>query len=270
MLETTTTYYEDESMFHGFIPRIMGTRFDALLIHPDRTQTGQLWSLISNELERLDHMLNRFNPRSEVAQLNNGLLSCQPVQVSEELWTMLQLSFSYYQQTFHLFDITLKDFSQINFHAHRFISSNQENLSLDFGGFAKGYALKKIKEILLAAHIQHAFIDFGNSSILGIGHHPYGDCWKVSFLNPYNQTPLKEFELRDTALSTSGNTQQYTGHIIHPLTGIYDEQRKASTITSDDPLEAEVLSTVWMIADEDQRQRLSENFKHIQGTIYTL
>lgn len=82
--------------------------------------------------------------------------------------------------------------------------------------------------------------------------------------------PLSEFDLKDTALSTSGNTRQYTRHIINPLTGIYDEQRKASTIVSEDPLDAEVLSTVWMIANEQQREQINTNFKNIKGTIYTL
>lgn len=269
MLETQSTYYENESMFHGFICRIMGTRLDLLLIHPDSALVRSLWQAITGKLEQLENMLNRFNPESEVALLNKQL-SRNPLQVSEELWTMLLLCRQYYEKTLSLFDITLKDFSQINFHNNRKISSNQQGLSLDFGGFAKGYALKKIKEMITAENIQDAFIDFGNSSIMGIGHHPYGDCWKVSFLNPYDQSPLNEFDLKDIALSTSGNTQQYTGHIINPLTGIFDEQRKASTILSADPLDAEILSTVWMIADEKQREQICRNFKEIQGTIYTL
>ncbi|MDD3038346.1 FAD:protein FMN transferase [Bacteroides sp.] len=256
-------------MFHGFINHIMGTRFDILLIHTDPTLADKLWSAIVNELECLEKMLNRFNPQSEVALLNKHL-SANKTQISPELWSMLQLCRQYYEQTLHLFDITLKDFSQVNFHSDCFISSNHPDLSFDFGGFAKGYALKKIRKMIVCANVKDAFVDFGNSSIIGIGHHPYGDCWKVSFLNPYSQTLLREFDLLNMALSTSGNTRQYTGHIINPLTGIYDEQRKASTIVSEDPLDAEVLSTVWMIANEQQREQISTNFNNIKGTIYTL
>lgn len=75
-----------------------------------------------------------------------------------------------------------------------------------------------------------------------------GDCWKVSLQNPYTQQTLDEFCLTDNTLSTSGNTEQYTGHIINPLTGIYNEQKKVTSILSDNPLDAEILSTVWMIA----------------------
>lgn len=269
VLETKTNYYENESMFHGFIPYIMGTRFDMLLIQSNLAHLNQLWLDIVNELERLNKILNRFDPASEVAQLN-ARVPQTPLQVSEELYTILQLCRHYYEKTFYLFDITLKDFSRIEFQNDGKVSFSTSSLTLDFGGFAKGYALKRIKEILLQGGIQHAFVDFGNSSILGIGHHPYGNCWKVSFQNPYDQQTLNEFNLKDTTLSTSGNTSQYTKHIINPLNGTYNEERKASTILSADPLDAEVLSTVWMIADEGQRERIRENFKNIEGTIYTL
>ena len=249
MLETRCKYYENEAMFHGFIPHIMGTRFDILLIHSDIDRLNTLWADIAYELERLDKILNRFDPHSEVSKINNHA-SQSKIQISKEMKSILQLCSYYYETTSHLFDITLKDFSQIQLHEHSYISFTSPDISLDFGG--------------------DAFANFGNSSILGIGHHPYGDCWKVSFLNPYNQSLLKEFDLQDTALSTSGNTLQYTGHIMNPLTGIFNKQRKASSILSPDPLEAEILSTVWMIANEQEQKKISEKFNNIQATLYNL
>lgn len=269
MLETRCKYYKDEAMFHGFIPHIMGTRFDILLIHSDIDRLNTLWTNIIKKLEQLDKILNRFDPYSEVSQINSHT-SQSKIQISTEMESILQLCSYYYETTSHLFDITLKDFSKIQFHNQQHISFISPDISLDFGGFAKGYALKKIKKIIEQENVSHAFINFGNSSILGIGHHPYGDCWKVSFLNPYNQSLLKEFSLRDTALSTSGNTFQYSGHILNPLTGIFNEQRKASSILSSDPLEAEVLSTVWMIADEQEQKKISGKFNNIETTLYNL
>ena len=269
MLETRCKYYKDEAMFHGFIPHIMGTRFDILLIHSDAERLNGLWYHIINELERLDKILNRFDPHSEVSGINKHALQSY-IQISKELEEILQLCQYYYENTFHLFDITLKDFSKIQIHDHQRISFASSTISLDFGGFAKGYALKKIKRFIEQENVNHAFVNFGNSSILGMGHHPYGDSWKVSFLNPYNQSLLNEFNLQNTALSTSGNTLQYTGHIMNPLTGLFNEQRKASSIISTDPLEAEILSTVWMIVNKEQQQLLTENFKDIQATLYDL
>lgn len=257
-------------MFHGSIPHVMGTRFDLLLIYPCCDSAQRLWEAVVCELERLEKLLNRFDPQSEVSQLNNHLSQGKSFQMSEEMATILDLCRQYYERTLHLFDITLKDFSQLQFHNNRHISSDRQDISLDFGGFAKGYALSKIQKMVTAAGIADAFIDFGDSSITGLGHHPYGDCWKVSFLNPYNQSPLNEFNLKDSSLSTSGNTAHYTGHIVHPLTGIRNQERKACTIVSTNPLEAETLSTVWMIADEQQQEQLYQNFDNITGNTYLL
>ena len=74
MLETGCKYYKDEAMFHGFIPHIMGTRFDILLIHSDAERLNGLWCHIINELERLDKILNRFDPHSEVSGINKHAL----------------------------------------------------------------------------------------------------------------------------------------------------------------------------------------------------
>ncbi len=269
MLEAETKYYVSESMFHGFIPHIMGTRFDILVIHPDTDRINRIWLTLTDELERLDKMLNRFDAHSEIARINSRL-STTPICISEELEEILCLCRYYYEKTFHLFDITLKDFSCLQ-HADKLnIYSTTSPLSLDLGGFAKGYALKKIRHLLLQEDIEHAFIDFGNSSILGMGHHPYGDCWKVSLLNPYTQMPLGEFKLRNEALSTSGNTFRYSGHIINPTTGVYNGQRQTATIVATDPLDAEVLSTVWMIASETEQKEISKNFDNVKGTLYML
>ena len=71
-------------MFHGFIPHIMGTRFDILLIHSDIDRLNTLWADIAYELERLDKILNRFDPHSEVSKINNHA-SQSKIQISKEL-----------------------------------------------------------------------------------------------------------------------------------------------------------------------------------------
>lgn len=101
MLETITKYYDNESMFHGFIPHIMGTRLDMLIIHSSPDRLNHIWSDITNELEGLDKLLNRFDPASEVARLN-ALQPQAPILISKELENILQLSQYYYENTLHL------------------------------------------------------------------------------------------------------------------------------------------------------------------------
>lgn len=99
-------------MFHGFIPHVMGTRLDILMIHSNLPLLNMLWAHITDELERLDKMLNRFDATSEVSKLNSHTQQ-DSVSVSAELEDILRSCQYYYEKTLHLFDITLNDFSQI-------------------------------------------------------------------------------------------------------------------------------------------------------------
>ena len=61
-------------------------------------------------------------------------------------------------------------------------------------------------------------------------------------------------------MSTSGNSPSYSGHIVHPVTGKPNHDRKLISVVSPDPLDAEVLSTATMIATDDEISRINDKF----------
>jgi len=87
-----------------------------------------------------------------------------------------------------------------------------------------------------------------------MGHHPFGDAWTVSIENPFvtGQT-VDEISLHDAALSVSGNTPSYSGHIVHPKSGKPEVEQKLVSVLIHDPLDAEVLSTTFLIASESEK-----------------
>lgn len=270
-IDTGGTYYESSKMFHGSLQNIMGTRFDILIIGQNKLKSQEIWNDIVFELQRFDRIFNRFDSTSETSKINRKAV-LEPVHVSLEMWTILKSCRQYNIRTLGLFDITLDDFSKVLLdereHSVIFL---KEDISLDFGGYAKGYALAKIKDLIHQAGVKHCFIDFGNSSILGMGRHPYGDAWKVSIENPYNHDEvLDEISLKDEALSVSGNTPAYTGHIVRPASREAMKERKVLSITSKEPLEAEILSTAFMVATREEKKYLSENFEIINIIEYSL
>ena len=270
MTTTSLAYYPEAALYHGNIPHVMGTRFNMLFVCHDEATARSYWTDATAVLERLERMLNRFDPESETAAMNRRIAAGKPSPASQEMAHILRLCREYHERTLGLFDITLADLSQLELSPEGMVTPRREGLSVDFGGFAKGYALEQLRQAARRAGIGHAFIDFGNSSIAGMGHHPYGDCWKVSFPDPYSGRVLEEFELRDESLSTSGNTPGYTGHIVTPRTGTPNRERKACTVVARNALDAEVLSTVWMIADTRQQKLISEDFNHIIANTYLL
>ncbi len=267
MIEDRTDWHEDESLFHGAVSRVMGTRLEALIVHSDKDMLSGLWQDMVSLLEAMDRIFDRFVPESEVSGINAR--SQAAVDISPVMEDALRLCLDYYDRTMHLFDVAIGNFSDISVCPGKAVFRNP-SARLDFGGFAKGYALRSVRRLLVENGVTDAFIDFGGSSIIGMGHHPYGDCWRVGLDSPWSGARLRDFSLMDTSLSTSGNTRFYSGHIVNPMTGASNRKRMVATAVAEDPLDAEVLSTVWMIADREQMRQISERFGEFEADIYEL
>lgn len=267
-MEQGYTYDETEGLFHGWIPRVMGTRFEMLVLHSDKEALTSLWERLVKQFEAWEQVLNRFEPTSEVSRVA-ALAEGESIEVSPTLAALLQEARRYHRLTEGLFDSTLGRCPLPEVREGR-ITRRGAAMALDFGGIAKGYALRWLSEQFAGAEIRQAFVDFGRSSILGVGHHPYGDCWQVEVLNPYTGGVAGCVSLRDEALSTSGNTPEYAGHIVRPDSGEACREHQLAVVKSRDPLDAEVLSTVWMIATEEEQTRIYDRFEGIEVVIYKL
>lgn len=266
-MQVTTTYYNfysSSSLFHGSILKIMGTRLDVVIIVEDLASGVRIWDGLVAEVKSLDELLNRFSANSEITKINHQA-SQQPVAVSDELWEILIDCKLYHKLTLGLFDISLRNFDKVELHTEqKTVFFKNSDINLDFGGFAKGYAIEKLKARLLNEKITQAFINFGNSSIGCIGTHPYGENWSVSVENPFNPTQiLGEVLLKDNCLSVSGNTPANSKHIIHPETGKYVEGKKITCISTTNAAIAEVLSTTFLLTTSQEKSVIRENFANI-------
>lgn len=263
----TTEYSAPERLFHGHMPLVMGTKLDLISVGVGQDSMESVWKRLCSEASEMDALLNRFVDDSEVGRLNKAS-NIRNQSVSDSLMQVLKLSLEYRDRTSGLFDVACGRLSEIQVEEDGRVSlfGNQ----LDFGGFAKGYFLRRCKEILAEHGVEDAFVDFGNSGILGIGRHPCGDCWKVGVVNPYTHAVISEVALYGQALSISGNSPAYSGHIVNPITGERMEGRKLVAVKAADALDAEVLSTALMIASEDSRDGILENFPGAEYKIFNL
>ena len=70
--------------------------------------------------------------------------------------------------------------------------------------------------------------------------------------------------------SGSGKTATRTEQIVDPRSGLRNAARMMAAVVAADPLDAEVVSTAWMIADEEQKRRIARNFDGLAACTYTL
>ncbi len=247
----------------------MGTRLEMILVGLPRTGAWPLWERIRRDAAAMEAVFDRFDPSSEVALVNASGDPDGGVELGGILADAVTEAMEYWKRTGCLFDITRG--------AGECLSLREGNrlllrgADLDFGGFAKGYLLRRIRDLLREEGVGNAFVDFGSSAILALGSHPHGDCWSVDVSDPFHAGEvLARVELRDRALSTSGNLPGYAGHIIHPRTGVPCRERKVVTVVAEDPLDAEVLSTALMVASPAEETLLRDHFPDADMQIHEI
>ena len=247
-----SNYYPESGLFHVSIPLLMGTRMDVLLLGHDRHSLETIWEDIERKLRMIEKMLNRFDAESETAKVNQTA-SFSPVRLSDTLWDILLDCRRYYEETDGFFDITKSDFRNIIFmETTHSVLFSKNDVMLDFGGYGKGYALKCMQIHLDKAGIKQALINFGSSSVLALGAHPYGDSWPVGIEDPSNGMSLLNLYLRDLSLSVSGNTPARISHILNPKTAELITGERMVAIVADDPVDAEALTTAWIASGMEE------------------
>lgn len=254
----SSRYYGDQCLFHGNVERVMGTCLDLLIVGVDATAATRIWKESCRLLEDYEHVFDRFDSGSEVSIANESLRQGRSIEVSETLENATRQCMEFCRRTEGIFDITRGKSSCLKLDG-KVIGCDGE-ADLDFGGFAKGFALRGIMDILKEWRVRDAFCDFGRSSILALGVHPAGVCWRVELNSPYDGRVVSVYDLKDQCLSTSGNTPGYFGHIVDPRNGEKKDEKVLATAVSSDPVEAEVLSTAVVAANLEDKDRLRDVF----------
>lgn len=261
-------YIAEQRALYAYMPDIMGTRLEIIIFDTPQEKAEALWEEIKNRLSAWHTLLNRFDKQSEVALINN-IDNTQEHRMSPEMEQIITRCKEYWEMTEHLFDITRRDLSLIQV-SEGLLRKKQKDVTIDMGGFAKGYALETIREMLLRADVKRAIVDFGRSTIMAINCHEDDQGWTIALPSPYDGHEVAQFRLRNCTLSTSGNTPSYSGHIVNPISGEAIHDRVLCSVVANNPLDAEVLSTTYLIATEEQMERIVGKFDNITAKRYNL
>ncbi len=272
----------------------MNTRFDILLPGIDEDLGDYLFDLIRREVERTEHKLSIFNPDSELSHINRAAFQ-HPVTLDDEMYYILNHCLEYNRQSMGMFDVTMRpllEFWKSHEISEETVSTAREirkqigtdkielnwkkktvqfasdKVMIDLGGLGKGYALLRVKYILKDHNISSAFLSFGESTILGVGNHPYGNGWKAGICDFFDfNSSLYTFDLHEQTLSVSGNSRNILmrkelvkGHIIDPMKAVPMGGMSAVAVVSASVLDAEALSTALYPADEETRKKILINF----------
>ncbi len=200
---------------------------------------------------------------SPATALNDALSSGGSAVVEDRLLfaALVQVD-ALWRQTEGLFDPSLGHWSSLTIDRSSRRVSTTHPLTLDFGGFGKGYALDRAVTALRAMGVASALLSAGESSIAVLGQHPLGGGWPLAVPHPEDEGAwLVELELQDGSLSVSstigvGASKPGRAAMIRPTDGAIVTMPATAVAVAATGAEAEALSTALLVADFTTRARL--------------
>lgn len=245
----------------------MGTRFEVLLAGDDEEHLEAVAVAAVEEILRIEGVLSRFDPRSEIARINR-LAGIGPVRVDRELFALLEMCEQARQLTEGYFDVTRGAGLLLELDAgNSMVRFNGEDVTIDPGGIGKGYALDCVREILLRFGVTCALLNGGTSSLLALN--PASDDaggWPIDLRHPLKPEAeaVARVNLRQRALSCSAarHREQSQSDIVNPLTGQPLDGDAACVVLAASATEAEIFSTALLAMGRRQAACYLERQAH--------
>jgi thiamine biosynthesis lipoprotein len=271
----------------------MGTEFRVVFYASDPEVAARASVAAFERIARLDATMSDY---AQTSELNSVCRQAggPPVKVSDDLFRVLARSQELAARTGGAFDVTcgpavrlwrrarrtgelpdrarmaealgLVGSEKLRLDAEaRSVALARAGMQLDLGGIAKGYAADEALAELGRFGIRSALVAAGGD--IAVGDAPPGERgWRIAIapLGPDGAAP-PELVLRDAAVSTSGDSEQFVeidgvrySHIVDPRTGMGVTERWSVTVVAPDATTSDSLATAISVLGPDGGVRLAD------------
>jgi thiamine biosynthesis lipoprotein len=278
----------------------MGTRFELVLCGDDPRRLVAAGEEALAEIARLDAQLSVYRAESEITWINRRA-AAGPVKVEPRLFRLLERCAALSIRTGGAFDITVGPLMR----AWRFVGGaggvpppeeldaaraavgirfveldpddltvrfRHPGVTLDLGGYGKGYAVERALDLLRDNGIATALLHGGTSSVAALGAPPGQPAWRIGLQEPLGRVVA----LADLALSVSAargksfvaNGRRY-GHVMDARSGEPAVGAAAAAVVGASASECEALSTALLVLGESWRSTIAERFPGYEGFVAT-
>jgi thiamine biosynthesis lipoprotein len=264
---------------HEFSQPHMGTTFRVVLYASSGEQAARAAQAAFARVAALDAVLSDYKPESELSALGRRA-GGPPVVVGQDLWRVLWAAQEWARRSGGAFDVTVGPVVQLWRRARRIGARPAEaalasargrvghdklqldvaartarlveaGMRLDVGGIAKGFAADEAQAVLRTHGISRALVAAGGDVVVS-GPPPDRAGWSVeiALAAPLHDPAALPLELRDTAVSTSGDAEQFVtldgvrySHIVDPRTGMALTGRSGVAVISRAGADSDALAT---------------------------
>lgn len=272
----------------------MGTEFRVALYAADSPGATQAAAASFKRIAELDDRLSDYRETSELMALCRQA-GGESVKVSDDLWRVLVEAQKFAKRTNGAFDVTagpvvrlwrrarrrselpdpvrlsqareLVGFDKLHMDERtRSVRLAKPGMLLDLGAIAKGYAVDEALGVLKRHGIKSALVAAGGD--IAVSAAPPGERgWLIGIrpLDVLGKTPARYLSLRDSAVSTSGDAEQYVeikgvrySHIIDPRTGQAIQGRSSFTVVARNAMTSDALDTAASVLGPESGLQLIE------------
>lgn len=272
----------DERLVRLTVP-VMGTLAEMAVPARHEGMTRQALQAAAAELRRVEALMTRFAPTSDVGRFNAASPGTR-VPVSPETAEVVREALSWARQSGGSFDPTLErltavwdpmthaappaepvlrsaaadagawpslELASTPGDAHAWLLRSP-GTSLDLGGIAKGYGVDQAARVLREHGIHRGLVNVGGD-LMALGDGPGGRAWRVGIRDPRSpEGVLETVEVVEGAVATSGDYLRFFNHdgrryhhILDPRTGAPVASRmRTVTVVAADVTSADAAATV--------------------------
>ncbi len=285
LLASLTASVEALDRFEFTQPQ-MGVPFRIILYAANEGEAEEAATAAFARIGQLNTSLSNYETDSELSQLGYQSGTSRWIDVSRDLFRIIQRSQKLSQLSEGAFDLTIGPLAaswrnarrtqtfperkqlerfrkRVGWH-HIKLDHSQNKVSLripgmrlDPGGIAKGDALDQALEFLLKRGIKNALVA-GAGDIAVSSPPPGKTAWKIqlSEFNHKSQDLPSYVHLEDKAIATSGDLYQFVelngvrySHIVDPRTGLGLSERRLVSVIAPQGITADSLATALSVVD---------------------
>ena len=261
----------------------MASTFEVMFWEMDRRGSVPLCCKALDVIDNAESQLTVYRETSEVSRLN-ATAHERPVEVSENLYDLIERSQVLWEETEGAFDITAGPLLKIwGIHTRqdrvpgqeeiettmqrvgmqhvrlhpdtKAVSFDRPGVELNFGSNGTGYALDCAVGLLREEGMPLAYVQGGQSSHYGMGTPPWDTGWRVAVTSPDDDSlNLAELRLSNLGMATSGireTTVEIDGsqrhHIVDPRTGTMATGAIGATVVCQSAEKSDALATAFSI-----------------------
>ena len=282
---------------------LMGSDFEITVVAKTQLEADKQIAIAIGEISRIEALISSWKSTSQTSNINKNA-GVAPVQVSEELFSLIQRALQISNLTDGAFDISYasmdklwkydgsmtqmpskeaikKSVAKVGYKdivvdpQNSTVFLKNKGMKIGFGAIGKGYAADKAKKLLISNGVSGGIIN-ASGDINSWGSKPSGSSWQVAITNPLNKNKAFAMLPIKDAVVTSGNYEKYVifnsrrySHIIDPRTGYPSQGIISVTVFAPKAELADALATsVFVMGVETGIDRINQ-LKAVECIIIT-